>query len=114
MTPKLLAIIQSTLDGMIDKIGRGWCQGSMAVGPDRLPLPWDSTQACAWCTEGALLASVADPRETMAVSIEIGRLIEQRTGLSTIRFNDRKFRTKQEVLDLLIAIRKSITPPEKT
>lgn len=113
MTPELLEAMQKTLDGMIAKISIGWCQGVMAKGKDGRPVPWESPDASAWCAEGALLAT-AEPKLVLYLSIEIGRLVRQRTGRNMVKFNDRRGRTQQEVIDLLVAIRKSITPPENT
>ena len=95
------------IDGMTDRLRKGWCRHYYANTADGTPVEYDDNQAVSWCLVGALrLESDDDKTEMYSVSEEIRNHID---GFSLATWNDARGRTQGEVLELLAKVRQSVS-----
>lgn len=82
---------------------RGWCQGHYALNADGEQTKAISGEAVAWCLLGGIDAVRATPKERgwlkVAIHNEISKSIYG--GRNVIEWNDKKGRTKDEIMALL-------------
>lgn len=79
------------------KIEKGWCKGTEAQNENGRPVPPDSAEAVAFCIFGATPGAALPPLRT-ALRVRLRRPPWDPASLAD--YNDRPWRTKDEVLSL--------------
>jgi hypothetical protein len=90
----------------LELLERGWCQGPLARNALGWGTkPWNADAVC-WCSVGAAVKAARDLRKNTTVDFiettvlrHFERLTMQRRGFGLADFNERRERTKVEVLE---------------
>ena len=91
----------AVIAGMMERISKGWCQGSSAEDADGRGVGASEDEAVAWCLWGALLAVGATDEDEVKVSGAIHRQVHR----DMLDWNDEPGRTQEDVLDMLAKVK---------
>lgn len=87
----------------VDFIRKGWCQRFYAVDRDGLMVSATDTEACRWCSLGALRVAYGVNKEENPAYYKVLDILQvrtQRMGISLTAWNDATGRTQEEVIAL--------------
>lgn len=86
-----------------DYIRKGWCQFNTALAEDGSYRPAKDGEACRWCLDGALYATVSGQNSDEEYT-KLYNLVADELGKDPVDWNDTPGRTQAEVIAALEAV----------
>lgn len=103
------------LGEVADTLGKGWCQGALALDKNDLPIEPDSPWAVKWCLTGALEEARRrhDARSIYEASEMAIDAVETVTFGMVVSFNDAPERNVKEVISAVVKAKAKIAEGEE-